>query len=327
MVIARIAGIGGYAPDIVVTNDDLSKIVNTSDEWITTRSGIKERRFCREDQACSDLAYEAGLQALEMASVDPNEIDCIVMGTVTGDHSFPSTGCIVQEKLGAKEAIAFDVSAGCSGFILGLSVGANMIKSGQFETVLVIGGEALSKFADFQDRGTCVLFGDGAGAVVLKPGDGSGHGILSTHMKSDGSYADMLVLPAGGSRNPASHETVEKRMQYINMEGQITFKMAIRTMTAIGNEALEHNNLTIADIDYVVPHQANWRIIEGLAKKLGADINKVISKIEKYGNTSAASIPLALNEAVRSGQVKEGDLLLLTAFGDGYTWSSSVVRW
>jgi len=327
MIQASIAGIGSYVPSRVVTNADLMKIVDTSDEWIIKRTGIKERRYAADDQACSDLAYFAATSALEMAEMEPSELDCIIIGTVTGDHPFPSTACILQEKLGAKGAMAFDVSAGCTGFMLGLSIGSNMIKTGQFKKVLVVGGEVLSRVTDFEDRGTCVLFGDGAGAVVLTAPDDSGSGILSTHLESDGSYADMLNIPAGGSRKPPTLETIKNRKHYLYMEGQITFKMAIRTMTKIGNLALEQNGLTIEDIDYVVPHQANWRIIEGLAKKLGAPIDKVISEIHKYGNTSGASIPIALDEAVRSGKVKKGDLLLLTAFGAGYTWGSSIVRW
>lgn len=328
MVRARITGIGSYVPEKVVTNEDIMKIVDTTDEWITTRSGIKERHFCSDDQAASDLAVEASRVALERASVSPKDVECIVLGTATGDMTFPSTACVMQEKLGARNAIAFDVSAGCTGFICGLSVAYNAIRAGQYKTVLVVGSEALSRFADFQDRATCVLFGDGAGAAVVQAADDSEQpGIICVHLKSDGSYGDSLKLPAGGSRNPASEETVRKRMHYIYMDGQTTFKMAIRCMADISNFALQEQNMTVDQMKMVFPHQANWRIIEALVKRLGTTMDKIVPSIQKYGNTSAASIPLSLDEAQATGMIKKGDLILLTAFGAGYTWGASIVRW
>jgi len=325
-MLARIVGTGSKVPERVVSNDDLAKFVDTSDEWIRTRTGIRERRFCSKDEACSDLASAAAAAALEMGGIRADEVDCIIVGTVTGDMPFPSTACLVQERLGAKNAAAFDVSAGCAGFLCGLSIASDMIKAGRYETIVVVGSEVLSRFLDWEDRTTCVLFGDGAGAAVLRPDD-SGAGVLSTHIKSDGSYAMMLHMPAGGSRRPASEETVRNHLHYVKMEGQATFKMAVRAMASIAQEALDYNNLTIEQIDLIVPHQANWRIIESVVKRIGSSIDKVVPSIEKYGNTSAASIPIALDEAVRGKLVKRGHLLLMTAFGAGYTWGSAIVRW
>ncbi|MBN1592095.1 MAG: ketoacyl-ACP synthase III [Candidatus Coatesbacteria bacterium] len=328
MVQARIMSIGSYVPDKVVTNFDLMKIVDTTDEWMTSMTGIKERHYCADDEAASDLAHRAAVKALESASVAPEDIEIIIVATATSDMAFPSTACLTQELLGAKNAMAFDVTAGCSGFICGLSVATNMIRAGRYKTILVIGSETLSKFSDFEDRNTCVLFGDGAGAVVVQASDDSEESrIISVHLKSDGSYADSLKLPAGGSRNPASLETVQKRMHYIYMDGQTTFKMAIRCMASISTQALEEQNMTVDQMKMLFPHQANWRIIEGLVKKLGTTMDKIIPSIQKYGNTSAASIPISLDEAQATGKIVKGDLILLTAFGAGYTWGSSIVRW
>ncbi|RLC47351.1 MAG: 3-oxoacyl-ACP synthase [Candidatus Coatesbacteria bacterium] len=328
MVQARIMSIGTYVPGRVVTNEDMMKIVETTDEWIRTMTGIRERHFCSDGEACSDLAYKAGLVALERASVAPEDVECIVLGTASGDMAFPSTACLTQAKLGAKNAMAFDVSAGCAGFICGLSVASNFIRAGQYKTVLVIGSEALSKFMDFEDRTTCVLFGDGAGAAVVQASDDSEQSrILCTHLKSDGSYGDSLKLPAGGSRNPASMETVKKRMHYIHMDGQTTFKMAIRCMADASNYVLKEEGMTVDQMKLLFPHQANWRIIEALVKRLHATMDKIIPSIQKYGNTSAASIPLSIDDALRAGMLQKGDLILLTAFGAGYAWGASIVRW
>ncbi len=328
MVQARIMSIGSYVPERVVTNEDMMKIVDTTDEWITTMTGIKERHYCADDEACSDLAHRASVIALERASVSPEDVECIIVGTATSDMAFPSTACITQEKLGAKNAMGFDVTAGCSGFICGLSVAYNMIRAEQYETILVIGSDVLSRVTDFEDRSTCVLFGDGAGAVVVQASDDSEESrILCVHMKSDGSYADSLKLPAGGSRNPASVETVKKRMHYIQMDGQTTFKMAIRCMAKISTHALKEQNMTVDQMKMLFPHQANWRIIEGLVKRLGTTIDKIVPSIQKYGNTSGATIPLSLDEAQATGMIQKGDLILLTAFGSGYTWGASIVRW
>ncbi len=328
MVQARITSIGSYVPERIVTNEDMMKIVDTTDEWITTRTGIKERRYCADDEASSDLAHRASLIALERASVSPEDVECIIVGTATGDMAFPSTACLTQAKLGAKKAMAFDVTAGCSGFICGLFVAYNMIKAGRYKTILVIGSEVLSRFTNFEDRTTCVLFGDGAGAIVVQASDDSEKSrILCVHMKSDGSYGDSLKLPAGGSRNPASVETVKKRMHYIWMDGQSVFKMAIRCMAKISTYALQEQNMTVEQMKMIFPHQANWRIIEALVKRLGTSIDKVVPSIQKHGNTSSASIPLSLDEAQATGMIQKGDLILLTAFGSGYTWGASIVRW
>jgi len=328
MVQATITGVGSYVPKKVVTNEDMMKIVDTTDEWITTMTGIKERRYCADDEASSDLAHRASLIALERASVSPDDVECIVVGTATGDMAFPSTACLTQAKLGAKNAMAFDVTAGCSGFLCGLSVAYNMIKAGQYKTILVIGSEVLSRFANFEDRATCVLFGDGAGAIVVQASDDKEQSrILCVHMKSDGSYGDSLKLPAGGSRNPASEDTVKKRMHYIWMDGQSVFKMAIRCMAKISTYALQEQNMTVDQMKMLFPHQANWRIIEGLVSRLGTTIDKIVPSIQKYGNTSAASIPLSLDEAQEKGMIQKGDLILLTAFGAGYAWGASIVRW
>lgn len=328
MVQARITSIGSYVPERVVTNEDMMNIVDTTDEWITTMTGIKQRHFCSDDEACSDLAYRASVIALERASVAPEDVDCIIVGTATSDMAFPSTACLTQEKLGAKNAMAFDVTAGCAGFICGLSVASNFIKAGQYKTVLVIGSEALSKFMDFQDRTTCVLFGDGAGAAVVEASDDSEQSrILSTYLKSDGSYGESLKLPAGGSRNPASEETVKKRMHYIHMDGQTTFKMAIRCMAQASNYVLQEQGMTVDQMRLLFPHQANWRIIEALVKRLGTTIDEIVPSIQKYGNTSAASIPLSIDDALSAGMLQKGDLILLTAFGAGYAWGASIVRW
>jgi len=328
MVQARIVSIGSYVPERVVTNEDMMRIVDTTDEWITTMTGIKERRYCADDEACSDLAHRASVIALERASVSPEDLECIIVGTATSDMAFPSTACIVQEKLGAKNAMGFDVTAGCTGFICALAIAYNMVKSGQYKTILVIGSDVLSRVSNFEDRSTCVLFGDGAGAVVVQASDDSEESrILCVHMKSDGSYADALKLPAGGSRNPASVETVKKRMHYIWMDGQTTFKMAIRCMAKISTYALKEQNMTVDQMKMLFPHQANWRIIEGLVKRLGTTIDKIVPSIQKYGNTSGATIPLSLDEAQATGMIQKGDLILLTAFGSGYTWGASIVRW
>lgn len=328
MVQARITGIGSYVPERVVTNEDMMKIVDTTDEWITTMTGIKERRYCADDEAASDLAHRASVIALERASVSPEDVECIIVGTATSDMAFPSTACLTQEMLGARNAMGFDVTAGCSGFICGLAIAYNMIKAGQYKTILVVGSDVLSRVSNFEDRNTCVLFGDAAGAVVVQASDDSEESrILCVHMKSDGSYADALKQPGGGSRNPASIETVKKRMHYIWMDGQTTFKMAIRCMGKISTFALQEQNMTVDQMKMLFPHQANWRIIEGLVKRLGTTIDKIVPSIQKYGNTSGASIPLSLDEAHTTGMIQKGDLILLTAFGSGYTWGASIIRW
>ena len=318
---AKISGSGRYCPERALTNADLEEIVETSDEWITTRTGIKERRIAGEGEACSDLATRAAENALEMAGVDPADLDAIILGTVSGDTQFPATAVYVQNRLGAKNAVAFDLSAACSGFIYAVNLGHGMIASGQMERILVIGAEVLSKFIDWDDRATCVLFGDGAGAAVLEPCP-LGQGILSTYMKSDGSLADLLNIPGGGSRKPLTETSYGERDQYIKMKGDGVFKYAVRAMADATRHAVRQAGVGVEDIDLLVPHQANIRIIDAMNERLRVTRDKVVVNLDRYGNTSSASIPIAYDEAVREGRVKPGDLVVLTGFGGGFTWGS-----
>jgi len=326
MIHSRIIGTGAYAPKKVLTNHDLEKMVETNDAWIVERTGIKERRICEKGQTTSDLATEAAHRALKAAGIAAADLDMIICGTLTPDTAMPSLGCVLQARLHAKKAAAFDVYAACSGFLYGLSIADAFIKSGMHQTILVVGAEALSRFTDSEDRTTCVLFGDGAGAAVVQRHAGK-RGILSTHLHSDGTFGDLLHLPAGGARHPATHDTVDKRQHYIKMKGNETFKVAVRALEDVVQEALEHNKVKPEDIDLLIPHQANLRIIQAMAKRLDMPMEKVVLTIHKYGNTSAASIPMALDEAVRDGRIKENDLLLLEAFGGGLTWASALIRW
>lgn len=323
---ARILGTGRSLPEKVLTNADLEKIVDTSDEWITTRTGIKERRIAREDEALSDFAIVAAKNALDMAGIKPEEIDLVLVATVTADMLFPSTGCIVQHKIGATNAAAFDFQAGCTGFIYGLSIANQFIKSGAAKKILLIGGEVLSKITDFQDRTTCVIFGDGCGAVILSAENGE-KGILSTSIHSDGSMADFIEMPAGGSRIPASINSVQQRLHFIKMKGNETFKVAVRRIESACRESLEKANLLPENVRWFIPHQANVRIINAVAERLGWPPETLYMNIERVGNTSAGSIPIALDEVVRDGKLKEDDILLFSAFGSGLTWGSAVVRW
>ncbi len=326
MIHARITGSGSYAPKKVITNQDLEKLVDTSDEWIVERTGIKERRIAEKGQSTSDLAYEAGKKALKAAGLGASELDLILVATTTPDMLMPNMGCVLQEKLGAKNAAAFDIYAACSGFIYGLSVANAYIKSETYKNILLVGAESLSRFVDWEDRTTCVLFGDGAGAVVLQRYSGK-RGVLSTHLHSDGSLGSLLNIPAGGASHPATHDTVRKRMHFIKMKGNETFKVAVRALEGAVQETLEHNKVKPEEIDFLVPHQANLRIIQAMAQRLDMSMEKVVITIHKYGNTSAASIPMALDEAVRDGRIKENHLLLFEAFGGGLTWASALVRW
>ena len=326
MIHARITGTGSYAPKKIITNHDLEKLVDTSDEWITERTGIKERRIAEKGQSTSDLAYEAAHKALKAAKLPAQELDLILVATTTPDMIMPNLGCMVQEKLGAKNAAAFDIYAACSGFIYGLSVANAFIKSGIYQNILLIGAESLSRLVDWEDRTTCVLFGDGAGAVVIQRHAGK-RGVLSTHLHSDGSLGDLLNIPAGGALHPATHDTVRKRMHFIKMKGNETFKTAVRALESAVEEALEHNKVKPEEIDFLIPHQANLRIIQAMAQRLNMPMEKVVLTVHKYGNTSAASIPMALDEAVRDGRIKDNHLLLLEAFGGGLTWASALVRW
>ncbi len=319
-------GTGSYVPEKVLTNQELEKIVDTSNEWIVSRTGIKERRITADGEASSALATNAAENALEMAGISPEELDVIVVGTVTPDMLFPSVGCMVQDRLGAKKAAAFDVSAGCTGFIYALSVANSLIRSDTYKKALVIGTENLSKITDYQDRGTCVLLGDGSGAVVLVREEGE-RGIISTHLHSDGSYGNLLYQPGGGTAVPATHESIDNRLHYLKMDGNKIFKIAVKSLEEAVLETLAFNNIKDSEIDLLIPHQANLRIIQAIAKRLNLPEEKVFVNIHKYGNTSSASIPIALDEANRTGRIKEGNLLLFNAFGAGLTWGAAMVRW
>jgi 3-oxoacyl-[acyl-carrier-protein] synthase-3 len=321
-----ILGTGSAVPEQVVTNDDLSKMVDTNDEWIRTRTGIRERRFADDQTASSDLALIAAQRAMEAAGVTAEEIGLVICATVTPDMMFPATACLVQDRLGAKHAAAFDLSAGCSGFLYGLSCAVPMIETGMHKYVLVIGVETLSRIMDFEDRSTCVLFGDGAGAVVLGPTT-EGRGFLSFELGADGSGGNLLKQEAGGSRNPATQETVLARKHFISMAGNEVFKFAVRILGTASEAALKKAGLDKEDIDFLIPHQANTRIIDSAIKRLNLSEDKVYINLDRYGNMSSASIPVALDEAVRAGKIKENDTLVLVGFGAGLTWGATVLRW
>jgi 3-oxoacyl-[acyl-carrier-protein] synthase-3 len=322
----RIISTGSYVPENIVTNHDLERIVETSDDWILERTGIKERRIVNGNQAASDLACEAATMALKRAHIKPKELDLIVVATISGDMPFPSTACILQSKLGAKNAASFDLNAACSGFLYGLHVVNGLIKSGLHKKVLLVGAEALSKFTDWQDRSTCVLFGDGAGAVIIEP-TSEKRGIYSTQINSDGDLGDLICLPGGGSKHPSSRDSILKKLHFIKMKGNETFKVAVRTLEELAIRTLNDNDLDPSQLSLLIPHQANIRIIQATAKRLGLPMEKVFVNIQKYGNTSAASVPIALDEALQTGQIKGGDYILLEAFGGGLTWASSLIRW
>lgn len=316
-------------PSKVLSNAELEKMVDTSDEWITTRTGIKERRVAAENECTSDLAAAAAKNALEMAGVSAAELDLIIVATVTPDMFFPSTACIVQKKIGAKNAVCFDISAACSGFLYALQTARHFLNGGPKKTALVIGAEKLTSLINWKDRNTCVLFGDGAGAVVLRGGGGASksHRVLSSVMGSDGNLADLLKVPGGGTAMPITPENVNARPNTIHMEGRETFKHAVTRMSQACDEALSLAGLTKEDVSLVIPHQANARIITAIADRLGLPHEKAFINVDKYGNTSAATIPVALDEAHRAGRIKKGDVLLLVAFGGGFTWASTVVQW
>jgi 3-oxoacyl-[acyl-carrier-protein] synthase-3 len=321
-----ILGTGSCLPENVVTNSDLEKMVDTSDEWIVTRTGIRERRIAVAGQNTSDLAYGAAREACERSGTDPRELDLIIVATVIPDMPFPSTACLIQHRLGATRAAAMDIEAACSGFIYGLSIGYHFVVAGTYRRVLVVGAEVLSRITDFTDRNTCVLLGDGAGAAVLGPVE-DGRGILAIKLGADGSRADMLKQPAGGSRLPASVETVQARQHFIVMNGREVFKFAVKTIDTAVREVLDECGLTPQDMSLLVPHQANLRIMEAAAGRLGLAMDRIAVNIDRYGNMSAASIPVALHEASRDGRLKPGDLVVLVAFGGGLTWGSVAMRW
>ena len=322
---AGILGVGSYLPEKIISNFDLEKIMDTSDEWIRTRTGIKERRVADENEATSDLATKAALNAIKDANLTPEDIDLIIVATITPDMIFPSTACLVQANIKATKAACFDLEAACSGFIYGMTVAKQFIETNTYKHVLVIGAEALSRILDYEDRSTAILFGDGAGAVVM--GFVNEGGVLSTNLGSDGNGKDYLNIPAGGSKNPASEETLKNRLHYVKMAGNDVFKFAVRIMQEASIKCVESANLDIQDIDYLIPHQANIRIIEASAKRLKLNMDKVYVNLDRYGNMSAASIPVALDEAYREGKIKKGDNIVLVGFGGGLTWGASVVRW
>lgn len=323
---SAILGTGSAVPSTVVTNDDLARMVDTSDEWITTRTGIRKRRVLEDGQAASDLARLASERALEDAGLDVADLDAIIVGTCTPDYQFPSLACVLEAKLGARNVFSFDVNAACSGFLNALSVADMFIRSGRVGKALVVGCDVLSRFLDWQDRSTCILFGDGAGAAVLAPSGDGARGILSSRLETDGSYAETLYIRAGGSKRPATPETVKNREHSIFMNGKEVFKVAVRSMEEISRRVLEEARLCVEDVSVVVPHQANRRIITALAARLCIPMEKVIVNVDKYGNTSAASIPVALDEARREGRIASGDIVLLNAFGAGFAWGAAVVR-
>lgn len=326
MLRARITGTGSAVPDRILSNLDLERIVDTSDEWITTRTGIKERRIASEGEFTSTFATRAAENALAMAGVDPGDVDLILVATVTPDFPFPATACLVQNNLRASKAVAFDISAACTGFLFGISVVEKFIRTGAAKKALVVGAETLTRIVDWTDRNTCCLFGDGAGAVLLEAVEGV-RGILSTHIHSDGSYWELLHQPGVGSRNPACQKTIDDKLTFISMQGNEVFKLAVRAMEEAANEALATNNLKTGDIDLFIPHQANRRIIDAIGKRLGLTDRQLYVNLERYGNTSSASIPIALDEVCRAGRIKEGDIVLFDAFGGGLTWGSVLVRW
>ncbi|CAN5256651.1 ketoacyl-ACP synthase III [soil metagenome] len=321
-----ITGWGFYAPSRVMTNLDLEKIVDTTDQWITERTGIKERRIAADGETTSTMSTRAARAALERARVRPAEVELIIVGTCSPDYLFPATACLVQTQLGAERAGAFDVEAACTSFVSALAIANGMIISGAVRNALVIGAETLSRLLDWSDRGTCVVFGDGAGAVMLE-GSNASVGIESTVLHSDGAKGELLYVPAGAARVPATQDTVAKGMHFIRMQGGEVFKMAVKSMADSAEEAIADAGLGMADIDIVIPHQANLRIIEGVAKRLRIPMTKVFVNIQKYGNTSAASIPIALAEAAFEGRLHRGDKVLLVAFGGGFTWGAAVLEW
>jgi 3-oxoacyl-[acyl-carrier-protein] synthase-3 len=324
---AKIIGTGSAVPKKILTNADLEKLVETSDEWIVSRTGIKERHIVSEGEHFSDLCTRAAEQALKRAHAKPEELDMILVGTISGDMPFPATSCLVQRNLGAGRAAASDISAACVGFLYALHLADGLIVAGKAQNVLVIGGEILSRYVDWTDRNTCVLFGDGAGAVVLQGTKGD-HGILGSLMKSNGNYHDFICMPGGGSDRPANDpRSIEERLPFIKMKGNETFKVAVKAMADVTSELLTEQGFTHEQIDLFIPHQANLRIIDAVGEKLKIDEKKVYKNIDRYGNTSAASIPIALEECVRDGRLHTGDMVLMTAFGAGLVWGSVLVRW
>jgi len=321
-----ITSVGSYVPEKVLTNADLEKTVDTTDEWIVSRTGIRQRHLAGPSEYTSDMAAQAALRAMKSGNITPEQIDLIIVATITPDMMFPATACLVQQKIGAKRAAAFDIEAACSGFIYALEVGQQFIMSRTYETVLVIGAEKLTSIIDWNDRNTCVLFGDGAGAAILQHRRDA-HGLLTACMGADGSQAELLCMPGGGSRCPATLESVKANLHHLRMDGKETFKNAVMAMQTAGQEALRRCNLEISQIKCVIPHQANQRIIDAVADRLGAKPEQLFVNLDKHGNTSAASVAIALDEAVQAGRIQRGDLVLMVVFGAGLTWAAAVIEW
>jgi len=321
-----VVGTGSYLPERVLTNAHLEEMIDTTDEWIVSRTGMKERHLARDDEAASDMASEAAKNALENANVKPEDVDLILVATSTPDMIFPSTGCLTQAKIGASNAVCMDISAACSGFLYAMELGKQYIATGGIETALIIGSEKMSSIVDWTDRGTCVLFGDAAGAVVLQAAK-SGRGLMASELGSDGTLGDLLKVPAGGSRQPASQETVDGNLHTIQMSGREVFKHAVTNMSAAATATLKRCGMTIEDVSCIVPHQANQRIIQAIGQKVNAGPERFYVNVDKYGNTSAASVGVALDEVSRSGRLKPGDIVLIVAFGAGFTWGASLIEW
>ena len=324
---AQITALGMYVPEKRVTNDDLALLVDTSDEWIRERSGISERRIVSDGQANSDLSVKAIENAFEGGDFRPEELDLIIVATVTPDMMFPSTACIVQDKIGARNAWSFDLSGACSGFLYAMATGAQFVQTGTYKKVLVVGTDVMSSILNFEDRSTCVLFGDGAGAILLEPTEDQDVGIIDFLLHSDGAGGKFLYMPAGGSLHPASHETIDKKMHYVHQDGRNVFKHAVKLITEVSRDILERNGYTADDVNLLIPHQANLRIIQSSLERLGLSPDRVVINIDRYANTTAATIPIGLTEAHQQGRIKKGDLLLLASFGAGFTWGSVLLRW
>ena len=321
-----ITGTGSYVPERVLSNADLEKIVETTDQWILDRTGIRERRIAGENEPTSFMAARAAERALEAAGITADQVDMIIVATITPDMVFPNTACFVQDAIGAKKAVCFDLEAACSGFLYSIDVAKQFVATGKYNTVLVIGAEKISSITDWKDRSLCVLFGDAAGAAVIQPCE-DGHGMIHSVLRSDGSLADLLKLPGGGSRHPASEETVKQGLHFMKMDGREVFKHAVTCMISAAKQTLEETGLTVADISLIIPHQANMRIIKAISDRLGGDESQYFVNLDRYGNTSAASVIVALDEAYRSGRLKKGDLVLLVAFGGGFVWGASLLEW
>ncbi|HIC53609.1 MAG TPA: ketoacyl-ACP synthase III [Gemmatimonadetes bacterium] len=323
----EIAGTGRFLPDNVVTNEDLAKSLNTSDEWIRSRTGIRERRIAPDDMGAADLGTGAARKAMRSAGVEPGEIDVLIVATATPDRLLPSTACDIQARLGASNAVAFDLVAACSGFIYGLTLAEGYLTAGRGEVALVVSAEKMSSIVDWEDRSTCVLFGDGGGAAVVRPAGGSGRGILSSHLRSDGNLSELLVRPAGGALHPMSHAALDEKTHLVRMKGREVFKHAVRNMAEACDHALQAAGLTPDDVDLLIPHQANMRIIESTAKHAGIDMDRVYVNVERYGNMSSATIPIAIDEALEKRLIVPGSNVLLVAFGAGLTWGAMALRW